>query len=698
MARVHGGKPRAATRRAALRRWMQRWLALPALVAAAVMGSWSALASAASVVNTPEEAQQAFDGLSSEQKSQLGALWASLLKGFDTQDLLHHLDLDAITGKLLDRIRAQGVQDLLTGARAALPALPLLPSFHFETESQGLRRSHHAHFNVPALLDVDAQPGPDVVATLSLAGSGVNLSVRRLALAPLLAPALPLKLEAVVQDPRGNSTQAFAFGYDALAGTAPADYSETITVIGSGSDTALEGNVGTSGAGATLAVTGELFEPGPDGSRTQSQRARLDLTPVPASTTLSIRTGGTVMFGLGASTPTVATVTAEDLRATSGPALVATIQQLPGDLRLQLTESNGTRRLAYSASAPVARISADARNLPLPGRARQLALALEDLPLSMTLDLGAEGSSFDLDAQGATLGRLEAVITSAPVENVPASFDGVLLKDLPDRSVLGARISGLKRVTGSQNPLSVFLDSVAGRPFRAELRAQPAPGAKQTYTIAELRNLQRNTRFSVSDVSGRQEIRYSADGSASSVTLDTNSGSREQLTASIAPMPRSLTACSTGDNRCSTSGRPGNRGSFRLVTSEPITVNLFDCQAGSCGNPTRQFRLDNLRLRLVDATTSTGQSCTFLGCLPEGSSGNIWLDSDLQELTGGLLTQDGGNTISAYFPPGFKTDNRYVSWQFFIPSKSGYISCPSGTQLNVTVFGIVINVAGLYLC
>lgn len=683
MARIHRGK--------SLRRWL-------ILAAGAMFGGCSALAAAASVVETPEQAQEAFQALSPDQQSQLGEIWGSLLQGFDTQDLLQHFDLDQVSGSLLSRLRTQSLSELLSGASTALPALPLLPSFRFETESQGIRRSQSALFNVPTLLDVDAQAGPDVVATLSLTASGVNLSVRRLALVPLLAPALPLKIEAVVQDPRGDSTQVFAFGYDALASSAPGDYSETITVTGSGSDTTLEGTIAASSAGTTLAVIGELFQPGLDGSRTQPQRARLDLTPVPASTSLTIRTGGTVLFALGASTPTVAKVTAEDLRSANGPALVATIQSLPSDLRLQLTESNGARRLSYTASAPVERISADARNLPLQGRARQLLLALDDLPQTLSLNLGAEGSSFDLDTQGATLGRLEAVITSGPVENVPASFDGVLLKNLPDRSVLGARISGLKRVSGTQNPLSVFLDSVAGRPFRAELRDQPTPSAKQTYTIAELRNLQRNTRFSVSDASGRQEISYSADGSASSVTLDTNSGSRQQLTASIAPMPRSLTACSTGDNRCSSSGRPGNRGSFRLVSSEAITVNLFDCQAGSCSSPSRQFRLNNLRLRLVDAAISTGQSCTFLGCLPEGSSGNIWLDTDWQEFTGSLVTQDGGNNVSAYFPPGFRTDNRYVSWSFFIPSKSGAISCPSGTQLNVTVFGIVINVAGLYLC
>ncbi len=269
-------------------------------------------------------------------------------------------------------------------------------------------------------------------------------------------------------------------------------------------------------------------------------------------------------------------------------------------------------------------------------------------------------------------------------------------QDIPGETVLAARVSQLRRLSGSEEPLSLYLDSLAGNPVRVELRSQPAAGAKQVYTVAELHRLQRHTNISITESGNRQLIHYDADATASSLSLATNAGDRQSLTASLAIVPTVLDLCAASDNSCSASGKPGNVASMRVTTAQRATLNLHDCQNSSCSE---ELKVSNLDFRKIDTSIEVGRNCPWYGCYPQGSKGSIWLDTDNERLNGTVKYAGADFKVKAGFGPSFRSNDRYVKWSYFTPtSKSGSISCGDGTYLDVTVFGVTIDVAWLYLC
>lgn len=346
-------------------------------------------------------------------------------------------------------------------------------------------------------------------------------------------------------------------------------------------------------------------------------------------------------------------------------------------------------------------------------------MVLTDLPTALTLDLGAEVGSIDLNTSGAALGGLEVLLTSGPLVTVPAGVDGVVARDIASHYALAARITGLRRVSASQSPLDVFLDTTAGRPFRLDLRDQALTGGGETYTVARIDALQRNTRLLMDDVSDNaQRISYSADAATTSLTLDTNSGEpdpvtgrvRTRMTANVSPLPASLTTCfaakprgSDASRACGRPDRPAGEGSFRVVASEPTMLNLFDCTDNNpdCGSPESQLRITNLGVQKIEVNLETGQSCNSFGCSPEGSSGSIWLDTDNVLLAGSLFWDDGGPVeITVNFPDGFRSNDRFARWaQFERVEQSGTVTCPSGTRFDVELSDfLTIDVAARFLC
>ncbi len=650
----------------------------------------------AAYVDTPEEAEQAFASLTPEQQAQLADMLSGLLGNVNFSS--------AISSFLPDPDSASGAVTGLLGSLSAssnisLPAevVALLPSeltYTWETEVNGLRQSFDAVLNVPTLLDVNGDATPDVNAMLSISGpTSVTLSVDRLDAGLLVNGNIPLKIEAVVPDPRPGSSAVFALGYDARQSYAPGNFSEQIAIGGTTGSTELTVNVTTSGAGNSLALIAEQFRRAGNGSRNSDQTIEMGLSPVPASTNISVAIGNDVTLAVGASPRATADITYVDFGGAQPQTVEASIDQLPTNLTMTLTDSGGDRRMTYTATETIGEIDLTADELTGFGSANRLELLLASVPNSMTLSFGNDGD-FDLDLGTANLGLVEALLTNGPNVSVPSGYDGVTMQELPGTSVLTARIHGLKRVSGQQSPISLFLDSVAGKPFRVELREQPSSGAKNTYTIATLRNLQRSTSISVKDGS-KQEISYRAAASASSLSFETNAGSRNKLTASAAPLPSSIDVCATGNNACSTSGKKANTGSFRIVANQHTTLNLRDCNNSACSE---ELKITNLNIRKVDAAINVTRNCPWYGCWEQGSKGSIWLDTDNHTLTGKLLSKTSSFKVDANFGSGFKTNNRYVTWSYFVPSKSGSISCGSGTYFNVTVFGITIDIKGLYLC
>ena len=258
-----------------------------------------------SVITTPGEAESALSGLSEQQDAALAQWLANVLTDADFGQFFNHFIASEAAPfgiGLGDRIELQilGVSYGIENPVAALNLLPGMLGYEWQTTSGNVTRQHAATLNVPSLLDVDDVPGADVIATLAINGtSGVTLSVDKLGSAGgigLNLAEMPLKIEAIIDDPRGGASR-FAFGYDASAADAPTSFSESVTITGAGSSTQITVNVSQSGAPASLRLLAEEFT-GPGDNRAPAQTIGVQLTPVPASINASVTVGDDIAASL----------------------------------------------------------------------------------------------------------------------------------------------------------------------------------------------------------------------------------------------------------------------------------------------------------------------------------------------------------------------------------------------------------------
>lgn len=683
-----------------------RFLRLGAGVLAVTAAS-ALSASQSTYVSTPEQAEQAFSALNGSQQATLAEQLSGLLGQVNFAGLLQPFlpqaqtqAEDDLLGDLLDPLGLDAVTDLLD----VITLLPSALSYTWEYEMNGQSGSASALLNLPTPIDVDGNGVPDITATLSISGTsqvtmtvdrlGARLGLRGLLGGVLGNAPLPLKIEAVIDDPRAESEALFALGYDASSSQAPEQFSAAVNLTGALNSSQIGVNLTTQDAGNALTILAGQFSRASNGQRVPAQELGMTLSPVPGSAHVDVALGDQISVQLGASQRSSADILFVNHDTQPAQVVTALIEQLPTSLSLSFAENQDDRLLTYSGSSDVDLIHITADGVGgLFGNTSVVDLELAQIPTEMSLSFGSNGD-FDLDLGDDNLGRIEALLTNGPDVRVPAGVDGVTLLEIPGTSVLTARISGLKRVTAQQAPLALALDSVAGNPLRVELREQASAADKQTYTIAELSSLQRHTEISIDESGGAQLISYRADDAASSLSFATNTGDREEMTASASPVASSIDICASGGTACTTSGKSANTGSFRVITSQAVNLNLRDCNNASCNE---ELRLTNLNIRNLDLAINISENCTIFGCIT-GSKGNIWLDTNNYTLTGGFRSRSSDFTVNGNFGSGFKTNNRYVRWNNFIPSKSGSISCGSGTYLDVTVIGITIDVSGLYLC
>lgn len=377
--------------------------------------------------------------------------------------------------------------------------------------------------------------------------------------------------------------------------------------------------------------------------------------------------------------------------------LDAWIRDVPHQIRVSFSQSAGT--LTYNGSAVVGEITLDmADPAGISGRADELHLVLRDLPTSLELSLSSTGGSVSLDAHGQTLGSIEVLLTSGPDQRLDPSVDGILLRDLADRYVVFGRITGLRRAVVAQGPPpDVLIETTGGRIFRLDL--ETLKGTKIEYVRATLDRLVPSVRIQLVETTRSQELIYTASAPTAGIVLDTNSGDRWNLNASIAPLPASFRFCASSDATC-TGSSSARAGAFSFTASEHTTVSLFDCVRplnATCtraGSPTDFTRVD-LRLRHLQADADFSDL---------GFSGRLFMNTTSggvrHTMNGSLLSQSGsGGGFEANFPPGFWADNRRTDWTLFglIRTKTGAVNCPPGTSLRVRVLGLLLDATG-FLC
>lgn len=285
---------------------------------------------------------------------------------------------------------------------AITPTVPTVPlpsplSYRIATtyrapDGQLIEKSTNAILLVPTPVDVDGDlehnQTPDVLAQLTIDAGRATF---RTSTFPGGTLQLPLRIEAILDDPRGSTNLKVAFGYDALSSAAPAVFSSTIQLIGSDRVTSLGLDIETAGAGSTLAVVGAVYEQGPNGSRIDPQDGRIEFSPVPAAAHFGILQGsdfGIQQSGvdLSTETPTRAQVVIRNIRGVAEQRTDLLVDKVPNVLSLVLTDqADGRKTYGYQATARVARLELTVSDLRSGQIAEQFALLIEDMATRVTL-------------------------------------------------------------------------------------------------------------------------------------------------------------------------------------------------------------------------------------------------------------------------------------------------------------------------
>ncbi len=541
-----------------------------------------------------------------------------------------------------------------------------------------------ATLGVPVLVTAGST-APDLAADLVIdpTSSHAVLDVVKLPGAPAT---LPVEVEAIFTLPTSAGTsERTVFGYDALASSAPGEYQGTANAIRTQStvlDTVL--SFTDSNPGSSLVVVAGTFEQTANGPQ-NPQTALLSYAPVPPTATLTLSAGPDAAFQV--SSDTYASVADFGATFVDGPVTIdTTFQALPA--QISLTYVPGAGDFSYTASAPVARITADDLNPSgVFGRATAAHLLLEQVPQQVDLTAvpsTSGGGTVALDAHGQTIGLVQLDLTSGPTDAIPAGNNGVLYEDLPSKFVVFARVYDLQKVSVSQGSSSVdaTLDtappSSAGVPLLVEIEQQESGGAL-SFTDVTLDNLVSQVVFSFSQSSaGVTNISYTASAPTSSLAVDTNAGGVETKASMTSPLPASFSVCqSSSSNACQTNEQGGN-GSLSFSSSQPTTVNL-----------TRgTLLIQDMRIQTLGVALQTSSM-----------QGSLFINTNSQNLSGYATDANdpsGSGHFKVTLPSGFYALNRLITYKVneacafgtCVPyslsvNRTGQINCPSGTQFLV---------------
>ena len=388
------------------------------------------------------------------------------------------------------------------------------------TASSDVSKTVGAVIGLPALVNVDAAvlSAPDLaVEVLPLPPDRVSVLVKRLA-----GGTLPLSVELLFDLPGGTNGGA-AFGYDALASSAPASFSTSVTFSSTPTTSDVRLDVDLGGPAGPVALIADLFTRGPQGTRVDPTAVRVALDPPPRQIGARVRTdvaANRALAELTATETTLVTTTVDETKVGRKRHVTAKVDRLPTSTVVDVLSDPdaGRDEIHYTASAPIAsatveltdtdgaaqsKVTATATNVPSamnlvlntaagqPQRAtwtsagrlghlsltadgltsgvldRQARLEIDDLATALELVRDTQ-TSVRLAADSA-IGVLEGgVSTGGPVQllDEPAYLHAVT--DGSTSSV-AARIQGLSSFeAGLADPISVSA-SVAPGPFRALL-------------------------------------------------------------------------------------------------------------------------------------------------------------------------------------------------------------------------------------
>jgi hypothetical protein len=678
---------------------------------------------AESIADLPPALQAEVQGLVAEL--QQNALVNGEFADFVTA-LLQRVNVQTLTERLgagplfseLPLIERLGLNTLPADAQQGLSSLVFLLdilTFRFETESNGIRRTHAALLNTPVPLNVDGGLLPDVVALLRVqpAANGrleLVLDVRRStdglaqAVGGLLGRLtnqainvdtfnfgsdLPLTITAVVDVPLSSFTGGaepplrVRFGFASDSGI-PNRATLTATVDNAASGEALAANVRLETARPTEAFS---LIAAVSQNNVQTGQAEpqfdfaLDLSPVPQRFDVAAALGQNLDVLITSSIPTTPALRFAVADSVDGSLRVA---ELPRRLGLFLGEVEGDQVLRFDADAAIGELLA-AVNL---ADGFDITAALRELPPAASLNLG-DGSGINLDLGGARIGEIAFTLTDGPApRNVPEGIDGAVV-DLSEGLVVGGRFKGFEGLSFVSEPslaLSAQLDTDRAVQFDVQLE-------DGSFAQLDFSSFPRQLNLALDD-SGLFGVTYQGSETIDTVSIVTDLG-LDLVTALIEPMPLSLSLCADQNANGCTGRTGGNVIDASFLANQPLTLNAFICLEGDCAAPSQFVRLEPLSFERFQLSANVGQGCInipFLGqqCLGNGSAGNFFINTDARPLAGSIEADLGSTEVR--LNGGLAASNRTLNYnaarlQF---NRAGSMQCDN-LRIDVIVGGTNIS-------
>jgi hypothetical protein len=544
-------------------------------------------------------------------------------------------------------------------------------------------------FLLPTFVDVDgfgwdhtvsisALPGGDLASILA---GQANLILRLDISRVLLVPPMNALIEIIVT-PEAGKPRRVAVGYDARRSGTPRAFTATATLADAFSR--MTTVISTTEPGASLDLIGQTWTTNKFGGQDRIGGS-LRMTPVPSTfiadiaqpivPTADISKVSTLLTArLSTPVPVVLDGTLRMYGTFDKRDMTVHVDRLPASqpgvpsvaLSLLGTGASGLdRRVEYAASGPIRDIwmslSAVAGS-PLAGPVRQAFAQIRDLPARFAVDIAGDSSRVSFEsAGGAAVGSIDVTLTNGvAVTPLPAGTDGFTLTMRPGIFTVAARISGLRgfrfvraegcRAATAQTPrctdaTNVIVDTVTGRPFRAEVLTRSTKDEYVTGTLdslprhLDIRLEERKLVFvspvggTISPIPEQTVVSVVATPQTSGgLRVATNAGARELLDARANPVPTGARFClNTQTNGCA---GVSSGASFSVAVNPPVTVNVVDCtRLADCsvGSQAPWMRLTDVRIQRLDGQIidsyieSTGYTTKgiFLDTLGLGLSGAV---------------------------------------------------------------------------
>lgn len=388
--------------------------------------------------------------------------------------------------------------------------------------------------------------------------------------------------------------------------------------------------------------------------------------------------------------------------------------------------------IAYTGAARIDEIVVDAFDPDeFIERATTLHGVVKTLPPGVNLEIGRSRNEdvFHLDAGGDKVGLVELTLSdgseAVPGDEPAAEFDGLFIRDLPDRFRLFARVNGLRgvKVEKGSATTTLGLDATANRVFQVDVHKPPTadpcvpppPAGKVEKLFASISRLRPETVIELTDFGGcvGRKMHYEAAGRADRVRLETNAGNRVLLQLDVRDLADRIDICTAKDGRCTPDPRDADTSLEVDASSEVEIARFVDCVVaedpegertaedacrGILGPPADAQPVNEF---VNEGTIADIDRITYLGFdkLSQKGDGEGHLSFDTADsrdqdaavnegtTLAGTVWMDkvDGPIIRAIFGPTFKADHRLAIIDgagFAIERTTGLVQCDDQTDVE----------------